>query len=145
MSCGERLINEIRQAGYRVTSQRAVILETIAHMEGHRSAQEVYEIAQERLPGLNIATVYRTLDTLHHAGFIDLFPNNPDAMLFSMRDDANLHCHLHCIKCGRVEELNIALFRQLAEEIEQESDFKINLSHMTLRGTCLECGEGLAP
>jgi Fur family ferric uptake transcriptional regulator len=139
MSCGERLKEEIRNAGYRVTPQRAVIMETIAHMEGHRSAQEVFEIARERLPGLNIATVYRTLDTLHHAGFIDLFPNSPDAMLFSMHDDDNVHCHLHCTNCGQVLELDIEPFRRLASEIERGCDFKINLNHITLRGTCSDC------
>ena len=139
MSCGERLKETIRKAGYRVTPQRAVILETIAHMEGHHSAQEVFEIAKERLPGLNLATIYRTLDTLHHAGFIDLFPNSPDAMLFALHDDSNIHCHLHCVNCGQVMELNIDPFYPLAEEIERDFNFKVNLSHITLRGTCSNC------
>jgi Fur family ferric uptake transcriptional regulator len=141
MSCGERLKNELREAGYRVTPQRAVILETIAHMEGHHSAQEVYESARDRLPGLNIATVYRTLDTLHHAGFIDLFPSSTDTMLFAFHDDTNIHCHLHCVRCGQVFEIGIEPFRPLAAEIERVSDFKINLSHITLRGTCSDCLE----
>jgi Fur family ferric uptake transcriptional regulator len=145
MSCGERLKMDLHKAGYRVTPQRAVILETIAHMEGHHSAQEVYEMAQARLPGLNIATVYRTLDTLHHAGFIDLFPNSPDAMLFAFHDDSNIHCHLHCLHCGRVLEVGIESFRPLAAEIEQDTKFKINLSHITLRGTCSDCHQQGTP
>jgi Fe2+ or Zn2+ uptake regulation protein len=80
-------------------------------MEGHHSAREVYEMAQTRLPGLNIATVYRTLDTLHHAGFIDLFPKSPDTMSFAFHDDSNVHCHPHCIHCGRVFEVGIEPFR----------------------------------
>jgi len=139
MSCGEQLKSEIRSAGYRVTPQRAVILETVAHMEGHHSAQEVYETARDRLPGLNIATVYRTLDTLHHAGFIDLFPSSTDAMLFAYHDDTNLHCHLHCVNCGRVLEVDVEPFLPLAARIEQENHFKISINHITLRGICSDC------
>jgi Fe2+ or Zn2+ uptake regulation protein len=139
MSCGEHLKADLRSAGYRVTPQRAVILETIAHMEGHHSAQEVYETARDRLPGLNIATVYRTLDTLHHAGFIDLFPSSTDAMLFAYHDEGNIHCHLHCIHCGQVLEIDIEPFHPLAAAIERDLHFKIELSHITLRGTCHEC------
>jgi Fe2+ or Zn2+ uptake regulation protein len=141
MSCGEQLKSNLRDAGYRVTPQRAVILETIAHMRGHHSALEVYELAQNRLPGLNIATVYRTLDTLHHAGFIDLFPSSTDTMLFAYHDDSHAHCHLHCIHCGRVLEVETELFDSLAATIEQESNFKIAMSHITLRGTCITCQE----
>jgi Fur family ferric uptake transcriptional regulator len=141
MSCGEQLKASLRDAGYRVTPQRAVILETIAHLEGHHSAQEVYELAQNQLPGLNIATVYRTLDTLHHAGFIDLFTTSTNAMLFAFHDDANIHCHLHCVQCGRVFEIGMEAFHQLAAEIERDTQFKINLSHITLRGTCSDCRE----
>ncbi len=145
MSCGEGLKDNLRNAGYRVTPQRAVILETIAHLEGHHSAQEVYEMAQDRLPGLNIATVYRTLDTLHHAGFIDLFPNSTDTMLFAFHDDTNIHCHLHCVVCGQVLEVDIDPFRPLAAEIERDSHFSIHLSHITLRGTCSDCREHGVP
>jgi Fur family ferric uptake transcriptional regulator len=145
MSCGDQLKENLRKAGYRVTPQRAVILETIAHMEGHHSAQEVYEIAQDRLPGLNIATVYRTLDTLHHAGFIDLFPSSADATLFAFHDDTNIHCHLHCVQCGQVLEVEIEPFRPLALEIERDSKFRIHLSHITLRGVCSGCLKQGAP
>jgi Fe2+ or Zn2+ uptake regulation protein len=88
-----------------------VILKTIAHMEGHPSAQEAYEKARVRLPGLNIATFCQTLDTLHHAGFINIFPNSSDVMLFAFHDDNNIHSHLHCIHCGRVLKLGIEPFR----------------------------------
>ena len=139
MSCGDRLKEEIRKAGYRVTPQRAVILETIAHMEGHRSAQEVFEIASERLPGLNIATVYRTLDTLHQASIIDLFSSSPDPMRYSLHDDSNKHAHLYCRNCGCVIEVEMEPFDRLTLEIKRELGFTIDSNHLSLEGLCQEC------
>lgn len=139
MSCGERLRNELRRAGYRVTPQRALILETVAHMEGHRSAQEVYELARERLPGLNITTVYRTLETLYQAGMIDLFSIGIDTMRFSLHDESQPHCHLLCRVCGNVFDVAMEPFIQLSSEIARTHRFQIHYDHLTLTGICVNC------
>ena len=144
MSCGDRLKHDIQKAGFRVTPQRAVILETIAHMDGHRSAQEVFEIAQARLPGLNIATVYRTLDTLHHAGLVDLFSVSPDSMRFSLHDASNKHAHLHCKNCGSVIEVPLEPFNRLVMGIEREFNFTIDSNHLSFQGLCQDCYEDVA-
>jgi Fe2+ or Zn2+ uptake regulation protein len=141
MSCGEELIAELQKAGYRVTPQRAVILESIAHMEGHSSAQEVYENASARLPGLNIATVYRTLDTLHEAGLIDLFSVSPDSMRFSLHDQANRHAHLQCKHCGCVLEVDMAPFDRLVSVIKGDLNFTIDSRHLSFQGICHDCNQ----
>jgi Fe2+ or Zn2+ uptake regulation protein len=143
MSCGEELIVELQKAGYRVTPQRAVILESIAHMEGHSSAQEVYENASARLPGLNIATVYRTLDTLRDAGLIDLFSVSPDSMRFSLHDRTNRHAHLQCKQCGSVLEIEMAPFDRLVSEIERDFKFSIDSNHLSFLGICQKCSRTL--
>ena len=106
MSCGERLVAELRSRKRRVTPQRAVILETIAHMGGHRSVQEVYSQARDRLPGLNLATIYRTLETLHEAGMVDLFHSGAGPTLFALRDPDAPHGHLVCIECQHVLDID---------------------------------------
>jgi Fur family ferric uptake transcriptional regulator len=139
MACGESLAKRMRQLGYRVTPQRAVILETVAHLPGHRSAQEVFEKARSRLPGLNIATVYRTLDTLGQAGMIDLLSVGSDAMLFSLRDPSNPHGHLLCRNCERVVSIEAYALNRLAEILWNEYQFKIDDDHLSLQGLCEIC------
>jgi Fur family ferric uptake transcriptional regulator len=138
MSCGERLAKELRKQGYRVTPQRAVILETIAHMDGHRTAQEVYQAAGERLPGLNLATIYRTLETLHAASLVDLFDTG-GVTRFSLRDPEHLHGHLVCHRCGKTLTLDPAHAAPLAVKIHQKTGFEIALDHLTLVGLCEDC------
>ena len=139
MSCGERLAAELRKKGFRVTPQRAVILETIAHEGGHLSAQEVYIEACERLPGLNIATVYRTLDSLHSAGLIDLLSSGSKPVHFSLRDPSNPHGHLVCRKCERIFEINPEFVNRIVQEVKQETGFVIDAHHLTLTGLCEMC------
>lgn len=139
MSCGDRLEMELRRAGYRVTAQRAVILETIAHMDGHRSVNEVFDMAEERLPGLNLATVYRTLETMQRAGLIDLLSASGNPMRFSLRDQSNRHGHLRCRVCGSVFEIPVGHFSNLLDDIEKSYGFKVESDHLTLQGICGAC------
>ena len=106
MSCGERLAIELRSKGYRVTPQRAVILETIAHKNGHLCAQDIYIDARRKLPGLNLATVYRTVEVLHEAEMVDLFNDGSNPALFAMRDPHHPHGHLVCRQCHAVFDID---------------------------------------
>jgi Fur family ferric uptake transcriptional regulator len=141
MSCGQRLSGELRLSGFRVTPQRGVILETIAHMEGHLSAHEVFEAARLRLPGLNIATVYRTLETLHEAGLVDFMVSATDPVRFSYRDQDKPHDHLVCRRCHQVLELDHDLLRPLASGVARDHGFHLDTDHLTLTGICQACQE----
>jgi Fe2+ or Zn2+ uptake regulation protein len=139
MACGEKLAEKMRAQGYRVTAQRTIILETIAHMDGHLSAQQVFDQAADRLPGLNLATVYRTVETLHEAGLVDMLDAQSEPMRFALRDPDNPHGHLVCARCGRVMDLGADLIEKLAVAVNSQTDFRIDHHHLTLEGTCQDC------
>ncbi len=139
MSCGDQLASDLRRGGYRVTPQRAVILETIAHLDRHSSVNEVFELAKVRLPGLDIATVYRTLETLHKAGLVDLLSTSGDSMRFSLRDRSNRHGHMHCRICGMEFEIPADCFSKMIDEIKTQYDFMVDGDHLTLGGICGDC------
>jgi Fur family ferric uptake transcriptional regulator len=139
MSCGEKLAEEIRKMGFRVTPQRGVILETIAHMGGHLSVPEVFIEARDRLPGLNITTIYRTLETLHRAGMVDLFHSGSGPTRFALRDPDVPHGHLVCSECERVLDIDESLITRLAEVVDRRTGFSIDPHHLTLLGVCEDC------
>jgi Fur family ferric uptake transcriptional regulator len=140
MSCGERLARELRRKGYRVTAQRTILLETIAHKGGHLNVQEVYQAARQRLPGLNLATVYRTIESLRDADLIDWYAPGSEPVQFALRDSENLHGHLVCRICAAVTELDLSLVTSLVGAVMKESGFHIDGSHLTLQGVCQQCG-----
>ena len=142
MACGDKLASELRQRGFRVTPQRGVILETIAHNQGHQSVQEVYAQAGKRLPGLNIATVYRTLEMLHRAGLVDLLSTKAYIVRFSLHDPQHPHYHLICRNCDKVLELAPDLIDELANALKRDHGFLLDSSHLTLTGICRACEAG---
>ena len=139
MSCGQRLVCDLRAAGHRVTPQRMVILESVAHARDHTSAQQVFSEARRRLPGLNPATVYRTLQTLHAAGLVDLHTDGRQTLRFSLRDPQHPHAHLVCRACGRELELDPELLAPLAGTIRRRTGFQLETRHLTLAGLCSRC------
>jgi Fur family ferric uptake transcriptional regulator len=139
MSCGERLAQQLREKGYRVTPQRTILLETIAHKGGHLSVQTVYQDARERLPGLNLATVYRTVDSLRDAGLIDCYAPGSEPMQFALRDLENPHGHLVCRSCGEVSDLDLELVEAFRQRVSGANGFQIEGNHLTLEGLCAVC------
>jgi Fe2+ or Zn2+ uptake regulation protein len=141
MTCGDDLKGKLSAEGFRLTPQRLVIFEELAHFKGHRSAQEVYEAASERLPGLNLATVYRTLDSLHQAGLVDLMESGTDQLRFSLRNPDRPHAHLICRCCGETLELPAEALEQLSNDIRRRKGFALDLDHLSFMGLCKCCTE----
>jgi Fur family ferric uptake transcriptional regulator len=139
MGCGEKLADQIRKRGFRVTPQRGVILETIAHMGGHLSVPEVFSEARDRLPGLNITTIYRTLETLHRAGMVDLFYSGSGPTRFALRDPDASHGHLVCTECQKIFDIDESLITRVAVEVDRSTGFSIDPHHLTLLGVCDDC------
>jgi Fur family ferric uptake transcriptional regulator len=132
-------MRELRAAGHRVTPQRLVILETVAHADQCTSPQEVFAQASRRLPGLNQATVYRTLQRLHDADLVDLHTNGGHALRFSLRDPKHPHAHLVCRVCGRELELDPHVMTPLRQMVRRRTGFHVDAQHLTLTGLCSRC------
>lgn len=141
MACGVRMAGALRQAGFRITPQRQVILEVVAHGQDHQSAQQVYRTALRRLPGLNLATVYRTLDSLNRAGLVDLMDDTNGSLRFSLRDPHHPHAHLVCRECGETIELPATWLRRLTENLRRTTGFQADLEHQTFSGLCPACAQ----
>jgi len=139
MSCGARLAQAMREKGFRVTAQRAIILETIAHMQGHINMHEVFERARERLPGLHLATVYRTVESLHDAEMVDILSASGQPMRFAIRDVDDPHVHIVCRKCGAVSALDADLIRDLSGEIRSRTGYRLDERYLTMEGLCPAC------
>jgi Fur family ferric uptake transcriptional regulator len=135
------LTDSLRSRGLRITAQRAVILETLAAMNGHCTAQEVFDRAASRLPGLNLATVYRTLELLYQVGLVDVLTSATEVQCYTFRDGHHRHAHLVCRRCGRMLEADLDLVEKLRSEIENRSGFLIDDHHLALSGLCSDCAE----
>ena len=140
MSCHKPMLESLHQQGVRLTAQRALILEDLFHHQGHRTAEDIFQNVSEHLPGLNRATVYRTLDLLHEAQVVTTF-GGPDGITeFELvRNEGDLHHHLVCQQCGAELALEGEPVEQLKAEILRRTGFQADLQHMVITGLCVRC------
>ncbi len=116
------------------TKQRALIREIVQNSCSHLTAEEVFEKAKEKMPGIVLATVYNNLNVLYANGEIGKVYKSACADRFDKSPIR--HAHLICEKCGCVEDLKIADIDSIIEtNIKRKiSDYEINI-----RALCSNC------
>jgi len=132
------LIQTLRQRGYRVTPQREMIIEIIAHNGRHMSAEEVFEEVQGRTRTINVATVYRTLELLVEEGLASRADLRGGRVVYATAEHGP-HIHLVCRQCGRVIDVDTDRFKPLFQHIETEYEFVCCPHHFAFYGLCTDC------
>ena len=128
----------LRQRGLRMTPQRQLILDAVASMHGHVSADQVYQQVVRVFPDVNISTVYRTLEVLEELGVVR-HTHFHDGVAQYERTDQAAHHHMVCSRCGSDFELDAAVLEPLANELRQRYGFQADLAHSAIVGLCRAC------
>ncbi len=117
-----------------MTKQRAVILEVIRSDMCHHTADEIFTLAKERLPGISRATVYNNLKALENEKLIRRITGDG---LSDRYDNSYIpHGHMICEECGRVRDFNLRNFdKLLSDAIGSE----FNSYELKVRYLCDEC------
>jgi Fur family transcriptional regulator, ferric uptake regulator len=89
----------------RNTQQRREIREVFEHNDRPLAADEVLQLAQEKIAGLGMATVYRTIRGLIDEGWLIAVEMPGQPPRYEVRGKAHHH-HFHCLKCKRLFELD---------------------------------------
>lgn len=134
----DTILQSLRSRGYRLTPQREMIVEAVAHSPTHLSAEQVYELVQARTRAMDIATVYRTLDLLVEEGLLSRIDVGGDRSLYAAAHHGP-HIHLVCRRCGKVIEADQSLIQPLEEDLQAAHGFTPDLEHISLFGLCQEC------
>lgn len=138
------LLEELTARGIRITSQRRALVEVIQEASEHLDVAALLEQAQRREPGVNRATVYRTIELLKKMRLIeelDLMHLNGEKHYYEARSRGN-HIHLACFECGRIEEFVSPLFDLLKQNIGTETGFEARVTRLEIGGHCRTCCAG---
>jgi Fur family ferric uptake transcriptional regulator len=138
MSPCHTLIEELRKQGYRLTPQREMIVEAVAHAGRHVTTEEVYEQVRTRTSVVNVATVYRTLDLLVELGLISRADLGDGKVTYASSVHGP-HCHLVCRRCGYVIEADYELVAPLGRNLRDQYRFVADLDHLAIPGLCADC------
>jgi Fur family ferric uptake transcriptional regulator len=134
---------ELRARGYRLTPQRQLVLEAVGAL-GHATPEELVAEVRRTASGVNISTVYRTLELLEELGLVRHTHLGHGAPTYSVAGDDD-HVHLVCRDCGGVEEASRDLVGDVVDRLAERMGFRVDIGHFALFGQCRACsGDGYA-
>jgi Fur family ferric uptake transcriptional regulator len=130
--------DRLRQAGERVTRQRIAIADALTAVGRQVTAQELYRRLRPHDPGIGRATVFRTLEALVAAGVARRLELDGHVYAYVACRPEHHH-HLACDRCGRVEEIDEAYIRPVAERVAVDLGFRIDDARVDFYGLCASC------
>ncbi len=133
-------LTQLQSNGYRLTSARKAVVETMARTPSALNPLEVYQQAKASCPSLGLVTVYRTLEKLEELHLIQRVhqPGGCNAYL----PHAQGHQHLIiCQGCGKAVYFEGEDMQAFFEQVAGEHGFTVREHWLQLFGLCSECSK----
>lgn len=126
---------EYKERKFKMTPQRAAILEFLEGNTSHPSAEDIYKAILEKYPMVSFTTVYSTLETLKEMGRV--WELNIDETRKRYDPNTLLHHHLICTTCRAIVDIHIDFPLELPDEITE--GFLVTGRHIEFYGQCPKC------
>lgn len=135
----ERALRHALEAGgQRFTEQRAAVFRSLASTDQHPSADEVFMAVRRELPGISLATVYKSLETLVGCGLAVKLTYGDGSARYDGRTDP--HHHARCMVCGRVVDIAGGLADDHLASLRSDAPgFTVTGYRLELSGYCPDC------
>ncbi len=131
----------LRASGYRVTPQRQLVLEAVTKLE-HATPEEIFADIRQTARGVNVSTVYRTLELLEQIGLVTHTHLGHGAPVYHLAAEAQ-HVHLVCRDCEKVIQVDPAAVGGLVTVLDEEFGFETDVGHLTVYGRCADCRKNI--
>jgi len=134
----DSVLELLRQRGHRMTEQRRAIVLEIMSTRGHIVPADIADRVQEKEPGVNASTVYRTVELLEDVGVLTHahVERGPEYHHAGEHD----HVHLVCSKCGAERSLPVGTVDAAGERFAAATGFVPDFTHYAVWGLCEKCG-----
>jgi Fe2+ or Zn2+ uptake regulation protein len=129
--------HSLRAQGYRLTPQRLAILRVLREAGQHLTPLEVCQRAQQTMPGLTEATVYRSLGFLADNGLILAAHVGSGQLVYEIA--GHDHHHVICRACGQMVEIEHDVLTALFAQLKEQTGYEIDSLHTTFFGLCPAC------
>lgn len=133
-----RLREALEATGHRFTEQRAAVYRFLSGTTSHPNADEVFQEVRGHVPGISLATVYKSLETLVNCGLASKLTYSDGSARYDARMDP--HHHARCVSCGGVMDIPGNLRGRALEDLTRELDgFSVLGYRLELTGFCGGC------
>ena len=133
-------LGALRAGGLRISAARRLVLEALFAADRPVSADELAGGLGGRLPGSDLASLYRNLETLAAAGLVEHLhvAHGPGLYVLTGRGADGW---ITCEACGQLDRLERGRAAELREAVRAATGFEAVFGHFPLVGVCRGCVE----
>jgi len=113
-------------------------VDVIHDAKDHLTAEDIIAYVENKMPGVNKSTIYRTLEVLEENGCV--FKSTSGAHAIYHHAEEGHHHHLVCRKCGKTIDCDENLFDPVEDSVARKYGFQASFKHIVITGLCEECG-----
>lgn len=129
----DALIAQCRNSGRRVTGQRRIIAEVVAHATDHPNVSELYRRVAAVDPRISLSTVYRALKVFAAKGLVERHSFAGGRVQIEPAAERH-HDHLIDVDTGEVVEFRSDAIERLQAEIAKQLGFELTGHKLVLYG-----------
>ncbi len=129
----------LRAHGRRVTRPRRAVWRALVDAEGHLTVEELADRVQEREPGVNLASVYRSLALFEELDLVRESRLGDDGAGRWELAHPDEHFHLVCDVCGEVEHHVGTVVEQVRQHLDEGHGFEAYAVELIVSGRCRNC------
>jgi Fur family ferric uptake transcriptional regulator len=131
---------ELEREGYRLSTPRAAVVETLADLGCSVTAREIADRLHDRGQDVGVASIYRTLELLDKLRLTRRVDAAEGVARYEPLDPSGEHHHhIVCDSCGEVAAFEDSDLEHAIERLASRVDYSIDGHDVTLRGVCPAC------
>lgn len=127
---------ELKDNNLKVTPQRIAVLEALASLKDHPTADKIKEYVVKNHPNIAVGTIYKTLETFVEKGLVKKVKTDLDVMRYDAILDK--HHHLYCENTERIEDFFDEKLNKMLEDYFKKKkipNFKVKDIKLQIIGT----------
>ena len=137
----DNYIARLKKDGHRLTPKVRAVIELFLKRQSILDPLQVRAELQKRFKGVGLPTTYRILENLAGSGIL-VPAANEDRQLryFICRGiERDHHHHFICKKCGKVEEVNLCLMKEVSKYVKRHLKATVQSHFLQIEGLCAKC------
>ena len=132
----------LRERGFKVTPQRLAVYSALGHTTVHPSAENIYQELLPDYPTMSLATVYKSLKIFCEVGIAQELNVGEDSFRYDAR--VHSHPHIHCIHCGRVDDVETLPTEAFSQQVTKETGYELTGQQYYFYGVCPACRQSMS-
>lgn len=130
----------LKEQGFSRGGARDAVIAYLGRQDCAASAQEIHDALRGQGRAIGLASVYRSLETLHNAHLIQrLDTGHGEARYEAVAAGGEHHHHVVCDDCERIMPFEDPALEQAIHALSERVPYAIAAHDVVLHGRCPDC------